>query len=235
MSARAVRLTSALLFVFALVATPAPCEEPIASTDVRHLELGDRYEVVVRRDDVEQRYSGQLVQKTDEWLVLRFLSEPHPEPCLLVVSNPSSSRWGDDEERLGCTTYECWIPRSVATIVGRSLVADKTEFKPVTSDKPDWNLVQRVDFAEGGKLGHHQGSFRVEDQTLRCLALSLHEQATPWPVLGHLPGLGQLCSTSELELVESEHQVPLESVLSFQVPMDGGWFPLAPLEPSSFW
>ena len=235
MSARAVRLQSALLILVTQVATPARSEEPTASSDVRHLELGDRYEVSVSRDNVEQRYSGQLVQMTDEWLVLRFRSEPHPEPCIPVVSKNPFSSWGDGEERLGCTNYECWIPRSVATVVGRSLVADKTDVERVTSTEPDWTLVQTVDFVEEGTISHHRGVVRVEGQTLRCLTLAMIEGTTPWPVLGHLPGLGQLFSTSELELVENEHQVPVECVLSFQVPVNGGWFPLAPIERTSFW
>ncbi|WP_442482644.1 hypothetical protein [Aeoliella sp. SH292] len=235
MSARAVRLMCALLILLTFVAIPARSEEPATSTDVRHLELGDRYQVVVRRDDVEQRYSGELVQLTDEWLVLRFLSDPHPEPSLLVVSNPSKSIWGDVEERLGCTTYEGWIPRSVSTVVGRTLVADKTAFKRVTSDKPDWKSVQRVEFVAEGKSSRLTGTIRVENETVSCLTLSLFEHRTPWPMLGYIPGVGPLCTSSELELMENEHQIPLESILSFQVPTDCGWFPLAPLERTSFW
>jgi hypothetical protein len=233
MSARAIPLVTAL--VLTLVATPARSEEPAPSTDVRHLELGDRYEVAVRRDDVEQRYSGELVQATDEWIVLRIWSAPHPEPCIPVVSKNPFSSWGDVEERLGRTTYECWIPRSVATVVGRSLVADKTALKRVTSDEPDWTLVQTVDLVEEGKVSQHHGVVRVEGQTLRCQSFAMIEDSEPWPLLGHLPGVGPLFSTSELELVINERQVPLESVLSFQVPVNGGWFPLAPPKRTNFW
>jgi hypothetical protein len=239
MSVHALRWPFALLMLVTLVPYPASAVEPNsgdgAFSDVRHLELGDRYDVVVRRDNVEQPYSGDLVQLTDEWIVLRFKSEPHPEPCIPVTSTNPFSSWGDVEERLGCTTYECWIPRAVTTVVGRSLVADKTAFKRVTSDEPDWTLVTTVDFVEEGKIGHHRGCYKVEGQTLRCLNLAMIEHAAPWPVLGHLPGLGPLFSTNELELVTQERRVPVESVLSFQVPVSGGWFPLAPRERTSFW
>src|SRR5690606_6839812 len=123
-------LVSLMVCLFAM-AVPAHGEESEApgteSTDVRHLKLGDGYEVVVRREGVEKRYSGRLVQMTGEWLVLRSVSEGRNEQGVPLLSKAPYYGRLFRNVGIGRVAIDRWVPRDSATIVGRSIADDESQ------------------------------------------------------------------------------------------------------------
>jgi hypothetical protein len=233
MIAHAVRLLAAQLILLTLAATSARGEEPAASTDVEHLELGDRYKVVVRRDNVEQRYSGELVQLTDEWLVLRHVSEGRSEHGVPVLSKIPYANRMFRNVGVGRQTSDCWIPRSAATVVGRFLVNDNSDFERLSADHPAWDRAQHVQFSADGQIGNRFGCVTLDGDTIRYFDFTSRDVSVPWPVLGHLPGVGHVFTTYEVELQEVEREVPLKNVMSVLVSAGATWKPQENTELSS--
>ncbi len=211
-----------LVMSLVLIAAPVSGQEfgatAAESTDVRHLELGDGYEVVVRRDGVEQRYSGKLVQVTDEWIVLRTLSEGRNEYGVPVMSKVPYANRLFRNVGIGRSTNDRWIPRDAATIVGRSMREERGDFPPLAAQEPTWKEVVRIDLAQGEKVDDFAGTLTREGETLHHIHLVVEEVETPWPVLGRLPVLGGTFTTREVVLREEARDVPLGSVLSVVEP-----------------
>jgi hypothetical protein len=211
-----------LVMLLALVASPAGAAEPAAeSTDVRHLELGDGYEVVVRREGVEARYSGKLIQMTDEWLVLRTLSEGRNEYGVPIVSKVPYAGRLFRNVGIGRATTDRWIPRAAATVVGRSLADQPGEMVKLMADQPNWEQVYRVEFAEAGEAHDHSGEITLEGSTLHYTVGIGHEVDVPMPLLGQLPGVGPLFTTRETVFRAEGREVPIGSVLSVVEPAPG--------------
>jgi hypothetical protein len=118
---------AAFVMSFALLSIPAHGEQ-LGATDVRRLELGDIYVVAVRCDGAEARYNGQLVQMTDQWLVLREWSERWGERRVpKVIRVPFATRQFHDVE-FDWIVIDRWIPRAAATVAGRCIREDKKRF-----------------------------------------------------------------------------------------------------------
>jgi hypothetical protein len=208
---------AALVVSLVLTVPRAGAEEPTAgSTDVRHLELGDIYVVVVRCDGAKATYNGQLVQMTDQWLVLREWSECWSERRVPKVSRvPFATRHFLDVD-VDWIVTDRWIPRAAATVAGRCISEDKSDFEPLTATQPRWNEAPRIEFAEKGESADCTGPIEVEGTVLRCETLIFDEKRVPTPVLGYLPKWGVLFTMPEVELREGIREVPLSSLLSVE-------------------
>lgn len=213
-------LVSLMVCLFAM-AVPAHGEESEApgteSTDVRHLKLGDGYEVVVRREGVEKRYSGRLVQMTGEWLVLRSVSEGRNEQGVPLLSKAPYYGRLFRNVGIGRVAIDRWVPRDSATIVGRSIADDESQC-PLTTQHPTWDEVIRVEYADAGEVVGFSDAPTREGATLHHIEAVGEEVKTPWPVLGQLPVIGGTFTSRHFVLREEERQVALGSVLSVEVP-----------------
>jgi hypothetical protein len=221
MNARSISV-AAFLMSFALLSISARGDELGAvggvSTDVRHLELGDTYVVVARCDGAEANYNGQLIQMTDQWLVLREWSECWGERRVPKIRRvPFATRQFLDVDVEWIVT-DRWIPRASATVAGRFIREDKSDFQPLTATQPRWNEAPRIEFAEKGEWAECAGPIKVEGTVLRCETLLFEEKRVPIPILGYLPTWGVLFTTTEVELREGVREVPLGNLLSVAVP-----------------
>ncbi len=212
-----------LVFWLVLIAIPVVGQEAgitaVAPTDVSHLELGDDYQVVVRRDGAEARFSGRLVQMTHEWLVLRMVSECRNEQGVPVLSKVPYVKRHFRNVGIGRTTTDRWVPRAATTVVGRLIHEDKEDFQQLATTQPTWEQVTRVEYAEAGEIAHCSGPLTLEGTTLHGMKLVCEEMETPLPILGQLPGFGNLFTTTEVELREETRELALESVLVVEEPL----------------
>jgi hypothetical protein len=215
------RLIGCVIVLFAMVAPAHGQESGVADSelmDVRHLELGDGYDIVIRRGGVEKRYSGQLVQMTDEWLVLLARSESRTEFGVPMVSKVPYAGRLFRNVGIGRATALRWLPREGATVVGRSLAEDRGDFQPLSAQQPSWEKVTRVEFSHGRELAYHNGTVTCQGDTLHYTVAKNHEVEVPLPLLGQLPGVGDLFTIRETALREEGREVALGSVLSVEEP-----------------
>ena len=109
MSPRAVN--AGCLILVMLLSRVAMGQEPIPSDRIEELVSGDRYVVEVKRNDVKQRYEGDLLKVTDEWLVLLQRRECVKETGVPIASKLPYAKCLFTSVGIGRWNEQLWIPR----------------------------------------------------------------------------------------------------------------------------
>ncbi len=176
------------------------------STDISHLEVGDKYEIVVERQGVKKQYSGTLVKMNDRWLVLHSVVEGRTEQGVPLVSKlPSTNKRLFRNVGIGRANQFYWIPREAAVVQGRSMSHEKRELLTPQGDEPTSGSQCWVDVVKDGKVVDGFSTITLGDEYLKCHLHFTKAVDHPSPVLGKLPIIGnsfktRIYKTEELNL-----------------------------------
>jgi hypothetical protein len=185
----------------------------VPTTDIRHLEIGDWYEVAVQRGAISKQYRGTLVKATDRWLVLFTHAEGRTERGVPVLSKTPYINRLFRNVGIGRTTEYRWIPREAATVLGRTLASKAVPLPTPKADVPQGDSHMLVEMVDAGKLDEQQGAISLHNDQLTSRFQEEVAVEKRMPVLGRLPMVGGAFTSESFELRERTREIATKDVL----------------------
>ncbi|MFO0896573.1 MAG: hypothetical protein U0836_03990 [Pirellulales bacterium] len=197
------------------VAASAMAAEPPAVAD---LVVGERYEI--RSGDVkpEQRFSGTLILRNDEWIVLETVWPGRAERGVLVepggvhLGRPFFTSRVYRHVAVGSTVVQHWIPAGKAQVIARlEPPTEPTEAEPQTLAP---GSTAEAIWAIDGKLQNAQGKVAGLDatrMTLECKTHVVEERGVPY--LSEVPVVGKWFSWKNSRTEQATYEIPRSDLI----------------------
>lgn len=203
-------------------AASAMAADPPAVAD---LVIGDRYEIRSGDIEPEQHFSGTLILRNDEWIVLETVWPGRAERGVLVepgevhLGRPFFTSRVYRHVAVGSTVVQHWIPAGKAQVIARlEPPAEPVEAEPQTL--APGSAVEAI-WATDGKLQNAQGKVTTLDatqMTLECQTHLVEERGVPF--LNEVPVVGKWFRSKTSRTEQATYEIPRSDLLCVIV-LDG--------------
>ncbi len=208
-----IRLTIGLLLAAAgsaLAAAPPPTVE---------LEVGERYEIRSGDAEPEQRFSGTLILRNDEWIVLETVWPGRAERGVPVFPKVPGFNRLFRSVGAGSAAVQYWIPAGKAQAIARlEPLTEPAEAKPQTLAP---GSTAEAIWALDGKLQNAQGKVAALDatrMTLECKTHLVEERGVPY--LNEVPVVGKWFRSTSSRTEQATYEIPRSDLICVMV-LDG--------------
>jgi hypothetical protein len=217
------RFTIGLLLA---AATSAVAAERPALAD---LVVGDRYEIRSGDLEPEQRFSGTLILRNDEWIVLETVwpgrakgkETPKERGAAVEVhlGTPFFTSRAYRHVAVGSTVVQHWIPAGKAQVIARlEPPTEPVEAKPQALAP---GSAAEAIWATGGKLQNAQGKVTTLDATQMTLECQIHlveERGVPF--LNEVPVVGKWFRSKTSRTEQATYEIPRSDLICV-ITLDG--------------
>lgn len=197
-------------------ATSAVAAEPPAAAD---LAVGERYEVRSGDVEPEQRFSGTLILRNDEWIVLEDIRPGRVERGVPLFPKVPVANRLFRSVGIGSAVVQYWIPAGKAQVIARlEPPTEPTDAKPQTLVP---GIAAEAIWATDGKLQNAQGKVAALDatqMTLECQTHLIEERGVPF--LNEVPVVGKWFRSKTSRTEQATYEIPRADLICV-ITLDG--------------